>query len=214
MAKLQPLKFTDPAPDVELLTSSGETVRLSSLWARGTLVLAFTRHFGCPQCKDLLDRLSEYRPELQKAGMSIAVVTQAAPAETAAFCAQYAPNLTCLSDPARKVYAAFGLGRGTLSQTVLNLKVMRANQRVRRRKGWSPELPPPGQDAMLMSGIFIIGPDGRLRLPYYYDDISDHPSLDLLLHGILGVDWDRPFEGPIAGPSSASDQKSPKKDLP
>jgi peroxiredoxin len=207
MSKLPQLKFTDPAPDVELLTSSGETIRLSSLWAKSTLLLAFTRHFGCPQCKDLLDRLSEYRPELEKAGITIAVVTQGAPADTAAFCAEYAPHLTCLADPQRKAYTAFGLGRGGLSQTVFSLRVHRANQRVQARKGWTPQMPPAGQDAMLMSGIFIIGLDGRLRLPYYYDDISDHPTLDLLVHGIMGVDWNRSFEGPIVTQHTDSDTK-------
>ena len=59
-----------------------------------------------------------------------------------------------------------------------------------------------------MSGIFIIGPDGRLRLPYYYDDISDHPSLDLLVHGIMGVDWNRSFEGPISAPDVHSTPKN------
>jgi hypothetical protein len=63
-----------------------------------------------------------------------------------------------------------------------------------------------------MSGIFIIGSDGRVRLPYYYDNIADHPSLDLLMHGILGVDWNRPFEDPIVSPhltnSSQDEERS------
>jgi len=201
MPELTPLKFIDPAPDLELLNASGEAVRLSTLWSRGTLLLAFTRHFGCPQCKELLDELVRYAPSLRQAGIQAAVVTQAAPAETSAFCAEYAPGLTCLADPQRKAYTAFGLGRGSLRQTILSLRVFRANARVRASKGWSPKLPPPGQDALLMSGVFTIGSDGRLRLPYYYDDIADHPTLDLLMHGILGVDWNRPFDGPIVSPN-------------
>ena len=56
---------------------------------------------------------------------------------------------------------------------------------------------PPGQDALQMPGLFIIGPDGRIRLPYYYDDITDHPSLDLLLGGVMGMDWSTPLDSPI-----------------
>ena len=206
MPKLNRLQFIAPAPDLELLDSNGKPVRLSALWSRGTLLLAFTRHFGCPQCKELLDELVHYGPDLARAGMHTAVVTQAAPTETASFCAEYAPGLTCLSDPERKAYAAYGLGRGSLGQTLFSLRVYRANARVRARKGWNPQMPPAGQDAMLMSGIFIIGPDGKLRLPYYYDDIADHPPLDLLLHGILGVDWNQPFDGPIAASHSQPSQ--------
>jgi hypothetical protein len=51
---------------------------------------------------------------------------------------------------------------------------------------------------MQLAGIFIIGTNGRIRLPYYYDNIADHPSLDLLLHGVLGVNWKTPFEKPVA----------------
>ena len=208
MPKLNRLKFTDRAPDMELLSSSGEAVRLSSLWGQGTLLLAFTRHFGCPQCKELLDQLGQYRSALQKAGIAVAVVTQAGPEETAAYCAQYAAELTCLSDRGRKAYTAYGLGKGSMRQTVLSLRVLRANERVRARKGWRPQMPPPGQDALLMSGVFIIGPDGRIRLPYYYDNIADHPPLELLLHGVMGVDWNRPFDGPIIAPDVDSTPKN------
>jgi hypothetical protein len=68
---------------------------------------------------------------------------------------------------------------------------------VKQRRGWKPVLPPSGQDAFQMSGIFIIGTDGRIRLPYYYENIADHPPLDLLLYGVMGKDWSSPFEGPI-----------------
>jgi hypothetical protein len=66
---------------------------------------------------------------------------------------------------------------------------------LRREKGFFLEYPPKGQDPMQMAGVFIIGPEGRIRLPYYYDDIADHPPVDLLLHGVFGVDWKKNLEG-------------------
>ena len=56
-------------------------------------------------------------------------------------------------------------------------------------------MPPPGQDAMQMSGSFVIGTDGRIRLPYYYEHIADHPPIDLFLNGVLSTGWDKPFGG-------------------
>ena len=50
---------------------------------------------------------------------------------------------------------------------------------------------------MLMSGTFVIGPDGLVRLPYYYENIADHPPLDLLVKGIMGADWKKPLGSPI-----------------
>lgn len=192
------LKFNDPAPDVELRTAENEPIRLSSLWEGKVLILAFTRHFGCPQCKEMLDQFAQLKPELEKKGLSLAVVTQGKPEETKAFCAERIPGVLCLSDPERKAYRAYGLGRGKMSQTVLSLRVMRANRDLLKRKGWKPELPPQGQDALQMAGTFIIGPDGRIRLPYYYEDIADHAPVELLLEGIMGTGWGQAIEGPIA----------------
>jgi hypothetical protein len=48
-----------------------------------------------------------------------------------------------------------------------------------------------------MSGTFIIGTDGRVRLPYYYEDIADHPPVELMLKGVMGMDWSKPIEGSI-----------------
>jgi hypothetical protein len=103
----------------------------------------------------------------------------------------------CLADPERKAYAAYGLARASLWQTFLSLKVWRSNRRLQRVRGWNTEWPPKGQDAMQMAGTFVIAPDGRIRLPYYYDDIADHPSADLLLHGVMGMEWEQTFDGPV-----------------
>ena len=64
-------------------------------------------------------------------------------------------------------------------------------------KGYKVEPALAGQDAMQMSGTFIISTGGKLLLPYYYDHIADHPPLDLLLNGVLSTGWDKPFEGPV-----------------
>ena len=193
----QKLKFNDAAPDTEVTAADGTRIKLSSLWQNKVLVLAFTRHFGCPQCKEMLDELVTGYPELVDAGLSLAVVTQGTLDQTKEFCAERAPGILCLSDPERKVYAAFGLERGTLRQTFLSAQVWKSNRKLKKTRGWNTELPPPGQDSMLMSGTFVIGPDGLVRLPYYYENIADHPPLDLLVKGIMGTDWKKPLGSPI-----------------
>lgn len=191
------LKFNELAPDMEVQTTKGDTILLSSLWKEKPLLLAFTRHFGCPQCKEMLSKLSQERTQLENAGFSMVIVTQGKRETADEFCAKHAPGILCLSDPNRLIYRAFGLGRGSLTQTVLSWRVWRENNRVKKEKGWNPEMPPQGQDAMLMSGLFIIGSDGHIRLPYYYDDIADHPPLELLLKGFLNTGWEKPFNAPL-----------------
>jgi len=64
MPNIAHLKFNDPAPDMKLQNVEGKNVQLSSFWKKKTLVLAFTRHFGCPQCKEMVDHLVLASPEL------------------------------------------------------------------------------------------------------------------------------------------------------
>jgi peroxiredoxin len=194
MTKPMQLKFNDPAPDVKLKDMAGKPVQLSSFWKKTPLVLAFTRHFGCPQCKDMVDQLMQALPSLTQKRLRLAVVAHASPKATRDFFENRAPGITCLADPNRKAYHAYGLYRGNLWQTWISPRIWRANRRLARTKGFTPELPPPGQDAYQMSGTFIIGTDGRIRLPYYYDDIADHPPVDLILRGLMGIEWNRPYD--------------------
>lgn len=192
------LKFNDPAPDLPVLDSHGKAIALSTLWKKQTLVLAFTRHFGCPQCKEMLRELTSLHAHITRKNMAVAVITQGSPEHTREYCGQHAPGIACYADPERAVYAAFGLGRGSLTQTLLSPKVWNSNRKLEQEQQWKTELPPEGQDAMLMSGTFIIGTDGRIRLPYYYENIADHPPAELLLKGVLGTDWNKPLVGPIS----------------
>jgi hemin transport system ATP-binding protein len=191
---LTQLKFNDFAPDLEIMTGTGQRIRLSSLWKEKPLLLVFTRHFGCPQCKEMLDQLVQNKTDLEKSGLTLAAVTQGTPAETLEYCKRQAPGIVCLSDPDRSAYHAFGLERGTMWQVVLSPEVIKGTATARRH-GHIAELPPQGQDVMQMSGTFIIGTDGRIRLPYYYENIADHAPINLLLNGVLSTAWDKPFTG-------------------
>ena len=199
MDKKKRLNFNTPAPDAELLDNQGKLVKLSTLWKQKSILLAFTRHFGCTQCKEMLLELVEGKTAIEKAGLQIVIVTQGNPKETTEFAAEFAPGLTCYSDPDRKAYQAYVLDRGNLFETFINPKVWQAISKS-KRKGYAVETPPAGQDALQMSGTFIINQNGLIELPYYYDHIADHPALDLLLTGVLSTPWGKEFNGPIGSP--------------
>ncbi len=196
MPKNRQLNFNNLAPDLKLSDTSGKPVKLSSLWSKKPLLLGFARHFGCTQCKEMLAEIVEGKSRIQAAGLGIAIIMQGTPEESAKFAKEFAPGLKVLADPERLAYSAYGLERGNLFQTFLNPKVWSAVSRS-RKKGYKVEPPPEGQDAMLLSGTFIINTEGRIELPYYYDDISDHPPLELLLSGVLSSRWDQKFDGPV-----------------
>jgi len=211
MRKKKRLNFNSTAPDLSILDTTGKPVQLSSLWAKKPLLLAFTRHFGCTQCKEMLSELIEGKDAIEEAGLGIAVIMQGTPEASAEFAKQYAPGLFVLADPERRAYQAYGLERGNLFQTFLNRKVWAAIQQA-RKKGYRVEPPPAGQDAMQMSGTFIISQEGRIELPYYYDDIADHPPLELLLDGVLSTRWNASFDGPVGpGLEKAGDRSGRQK---
>ncbi|MEW5720340.1 MAG: peroxiredoxin-like family protein [Chloroflexota bacterium] len=197
MARFARLKFDDPAPDLEILTAGNTLIRLSSLWKEKTVLLVFTRHFGCPQCKEMLAQIVAERAEIEQSGLTIVAVTQGESAATMEFCQQHAPGVMCLADPERKAYRAYGLERGSLWQVIFSPQVLLGTLRAWRR-GHKTELPPRGQDVRQMSGLFIVGTDGKIRLPYYYDTIADHAPADLLLRGVLATSWTKSFDGPLA----------------
>lgn len=196
MKQTQHLNFNQPAPDLLLKDINGNDVRLSALWQKKPLLLAFTRHFGCTQCKEMLDELVSGRQQIEKAGLNPVIILMGTVEASRQFAAQFAPGLLCLTDPERKAYQTYGIERGGIFQTFLNLKVWKA-LKAAAKKGYKVEPPPAGQDAMQMSGIFIINQSGHIVLPYYFDNIADHPTIDLLLSGVLSTRWDQPFEGPV-----------------
>ena len=109
------LKFNDRAPDLELLDADGKPVRLSALWKKQALVLAFARHFGCPQCKEMVTTLAHASKDMKANGLLPVVVTQGTSREAKAFCKKYGRGVLCLSDSERRAYRVYGLARKLIS---------------------------------------------------------------------------------------------------
>lgn len=99
MKNKKQLNFYHNAPDLELQDTAGQQVRLSSLWQERPLLLAFTRHFGCTQCKEMLDELVEGKEKIDQAGLALAVITQGTPETTRLSADEFAPGLLLLADP-------------------------------------------------------------------------------------------------------------------
>ena len=124
--KLTQLKFNDPAPDLEIATGTGERIRLSSLWKEKPLLLVFTRHFGCPQCKEMLDQLVQNKTDLERVGLDAwRRSLKARLPKRSSIASAKRLAIVCLSDPQREAYHAYGLERGTMWQVVLSPEVIR-----------------------------------------------------------------------------------------
>jgi peroxiredoxin len=135
MANQVQLKFNDAAPDVQLPDKEGQPIKLSTLLKNKALALAFTRHFGCPQCKEMIDQLIDAHQALTERGLRLAIISHASAESTKQFCEQRAPGIVCLADPQRAAYHAYGLYQGAFWQTLLSPNIWISNHRLARTKG-------------------------------------------------------------------------------
>jgi hypothetical protein len=95
----------------------------------------------------------------------------AKPAEAGEFCRRQRLPFRCLSDPARTIYRAYGLRRGSANEVMGPATVM-AGLRAAAR-GYFPSVPV--QDVYQLGGVFLIGTDGEVRYTHYPRHAGDHP---------------------------------------
>lgn len=144
------------APDVMVQLHTGETVPLKDLYREKRLVLVFLRHCACVFAKEQVANL-RFHPNL-----NIAFVTMAGPEDTAAFRERLKSPHPFICDPERKLYAAFGLGRGEGKQ-IFNLKTFARGFGAMLRGHWVGK---PVGDPWQMPGVFAIEPDGTVSWEY------------------------------------------------
>jgi hypothetical protein len=103
--------------------------------------------------------------------VSVAVATMGKPAEAAEFCQRQRLPFRCLSDPARTLYRAYGLRRGSTSE-IMGPETVLAGFRA-AAKGYFPSVPV--QDVYQLGGVFLIGTDGTVRYAHYPRHAGDNP---------------------------------------
>ena len=121
-------------------------------------------------------------PAIQALGGDVIAVSFEPPAQVAAFLAQSPQPFRVLSDPERKAYQAFGLGRtsfwGILRPGVLwrYLKLM--------FEGWQPRKPGAQADLWQLGGDFIVDREGKVVFAYPSANATDRPSNEMLMDGM------------------------------
>ncbi|MBB6051359.1 AhpC/TSA family protein [Armatimonas rosea] len=89
---------------------TGET--LEALTARKPTMIVFTRHLGCPFCREVLRILATRRAGIEATGIQLALVHMASEAQAAPFFASFGlGDLPRFADPRQQLYKAFGLQR-------------------------------------------------------------------------------------------------------
>lgn len=178
-----PPQAGDPAPDHELLDEAGHKVALSSLWADGSALLLFWRHWGCGCGTGRAERLREEWPTLTETGARVTVIGQGEPDRAAWYRAAWGVPAPILVDPTGAVYADYGLLE--MSPWVL---LGERKPPMSEFESWMPEHRAKGRpladNPFLLPGEFVVARDGRLVLTYRYQYCDNYPDLETLVDSI------------------------------
>ncbi len=174
--KTSPAVLTTPAVLHEMVgMCSGKT--LAQMAEEAPVLLIFLRFFGCSFCREALADIAKTRQRLEKKGVQIVFVHMSPSKETAEkFFRKYrlAP-VEHISDPEKRYYRAFGLGRGTPAQLFGLMNWIRGFQAaVLEGHGvafHSDEL----GDGFQMPGVFLIY-KGQIRSSYIHEHAWDRPN--------------------------------------
>lgn len=134
-------------------------------------------------CREHLAQLRERQDQIDRLGASVLVVTFEPPDQVARFSRAEKLPYPILSDPSRRAYAAFGLQRGTLAQT-LSWNAMRSYLSGLLRGRWPR---PPHGDLFQLGGDFVLDGDGWIVFAHRSQETADRPPVDRLLAAVRSV---------------------------
>ncbi|HWP64658.1 MAG TPA: AhpC/TSA family protein [Candidatus Limnocylindria bacterium] len=153
-------------------------------------IVAFLRHVGCPFAEltmKTLDEASARHPEVQ-----FLAVSQGTPAATRRWCAelQIGYGVTVIDDPAREMFAAWGLGltslRHFLGLRSVGRAVSLARRGIRNRH--------PSGTRWQQAGTFGLDADGTLRWRHLPEHAGDVPDVEAAVRAVTTA-------APLASPT-------------
>jgi len=169
----------DPAPDGVVLESAGRPTRLSAAWSERPAVVVFLRYFGCPLCQAQIVGLRDERERFDASGAAVVLVGQGDPEDAEEFLARKRVPFTCLVDPDRSLYRAYGLRRGSIRDVFGFEAVSSSLRQSLHRETIHGTLH--GGSLMQMPGTFVVDAGGVLRYAHRSLTIADTPPNRVLL---------------------------------
>jgi peroxiredoxin len=163
----------DRAPAIILPDALGETVDVSTLLAKGPVVVTFYRGGWCPYCNLELKAYRDILPRIVEAGASIVAISPETPDDTVTTAEKNALTFPVLSDVGQKVGKAFGIVYTFTDELRSAYEVVGID--ISTKNG------SPGEWSLPISATYVIGSDGVIQ---YADTSVDYrwrtDTLDVL----------------------------------
>lgn len=157
-----------------VVTNTGKN--LAELSDQSPILLVFLRQFGCNFCKESLYDIGKKRSSFENKGIKLVIVHMADYETAESYFKDYnLNNIEHISDPTCRVYIAFGLIKGTLSQLV-GLKTWARGFEIAVTKQITPGLIRIG-DGFQMPGIFVLK-NGAIIESFIHNSVADKPNYE------------------------------------
>ncbi len=172
---LQPAVWNDM-----ILMNSGESLALVA--DQSPVLLVFLRHFGCSFCREAIADIAKRRTRLEAQGVRVVFVHMAPEKEVAEkFFRRYKLfPIDHISDPEKKFYQAFGLGRGTPAQLFGLMNWIRGFQAgVIEGHGFAYQSEEIG-DGFQMPGVFVLH-KGIVKHSFVHQHAWDRPDYEAIV---------------------------------
>ena len=162
----------------EMVTQNSDE-SLAQITERQPVLLIFLRHFGCSFCREAIADIAKRRKRLEARGVRIIFVHMAPEKATAEqFFKKYRLYpIDHISDPEKRFYQAFGLGRGTPAQLFGLMNWIRGFQAgVLEGHGFAYHGEDIG-DGFQMPGVFVLQ-KGAIKHAFVHRHAWDRPDYE------------------------------------
>jgi len=123
--------------------------------------------------------VADHVAEFDALQTQIVAVSFTPPSRVASFLKVQPLPFPAVSDPERKAYHQFSLGKTTWLRMMRPSVIWRFVKLMFR--GWKLKKAEPGEDVLQMGGDFVLDGDGRLVFAYRSVDPTDRPTIAALL---------------------------------
>ncbi len=166
------------APDFDLPDATGTKVSLSTLLAKGPVVLAFYRGGWCPYCSTELRALQAKLPEIEAAGATLVAVSPQTPDASLSTAEKLDLAFPVLSDGGNQVAESFGLVF-TLPEALRDVYA-----------GFGLDLPAANGDdtfTLPIPATYVIGVDGTIAWRFADADYTKRAEPDDVLAALAAL---------------------------
>ncbi|MCC7504067.1 MAG: AhpC/TSA family protein [Saprospiraceae bacterium] len=165
--------------EMKLMNSSQN---LGELADTRPVLLVFLRHFGCSFCREAIDDIARRREKFESKGAEVVMVHMAKERSVAEkFFKKYKLfPVHHISDPQKRFYGAFGLGRGTPGQLFGLMNWIRGFQAgVIEGHGFEYHNEEIG-DGFQMPGVFVLY-KGEIKNSFIHSAAWDRPDYEEII---------------------------------